>query len=61
MRIELALFEIDDGSGPTLLGRLSDPDLIDLVRERITASRRRELARLESPVRLLPTVESGAE
>jgi hypothetical protein len=56
VRVEVALFELADDptvSGPRLLGRLSDPDLIDLVRDRLAASRRRELARLEAPVRLV--------
>ena len=63
MRTELALFELADDpsvAGPRLLGRLADPDLIEIVRDRLAAVRRRELARLEPPVRLLPA-ERGSE
>lgn len=63
MRTEVVLFELaDDPSvvGPRLLGRLTDPDLIAIVRDRLAAVRRRELARLEPPVRLVPT-EAGSE
>ena len=57
MRVEVALFELPDCpdlGGPRLLGRLTDPDLVEVVRERLAAARRRELSRLEKPVRLLP-------
>ncbi len=43
-----------EASGPALLGRTSDPDLVAQVREHLAAKRRRELARLESPVRPVP-------
>lgn len=61
MRTELALFELADDpnvAGPRLLGRLTDPDLIETARQRLAASRRRELARLESPVRLVTEPDS---
>jgi len=56
-RVELVLFELGDDpavTGPRLLGRLADPALIELVRDRLAATQRRALARLESPVRLAP-------
>lgn len=45
-----------DSGGPRLLGRLSDSDLVREVRDRIATSRRRELARLDNPVRPAPAV-----
>ncbi len=39
--------------GPRIIGRLADADLVDEARRRIAAARRRELVRLESPVRLV--------
>ena len=60
-RIEITLVEwpeCSDIGGPRLLGRIADPDLVEEVRERIAAARRRELAHLEEPVRLVP---EGAE
>jgi hypothetical protein len=56
MRFEVALFELADdpaSAGPRLLGRLTDPELIDLVRDRLASARRRELAQIEAPVRLV--------
>ena len=53
---DIALIEWPSGShagGPRLLGRVSDPDLVEAVRDRIGAARRRELARLERPARLV--------
>ena len=53
--LSVALLEWPDGlqaGGPRLLGRTSEPDLIARVQERLAADRRRELARLEPPVRL---------
>ncbi|MEB2346929.1 MAG: hypothetical protein OZ948_19625 [Deltaproteobacteria bacterium] len=60
-RIDLALVEWPETpeAGPRLLGRLADPDLVAAARERIAAARRRDLAALEAPVRLVP--EAGAE
>ena len=52
--LSVALLEWLDGpdrGGPRLLGRTSDPDLVAQVRERLAADRRRELARIEPPVR----------
>lgn len=54
-RIDLCLVEWPDlpnVGGPRLLGRLGDPDLVELVRERLAAVGQRELARLKSPARL---------
>ncbi len=60
MRTDIALVQwpSDPTLGPRLLGRIDDPDLVREVRERIAAVRRRELAALESPVRLLPETEA---
>ncbi len=54
--LEVSLIEWPEGvelGGPRLLGRSSDPDLIQAVRERIAADRRRALAEVEPPVRLV--------
>jgi hypothetical protein len=58
-RLELLLAEFPDGpaGGPRLLGRLRDPDLIDLARERLTEAARRRLRRL----RQLQPVPAGEE
>ena len=55
MHIDVALIEwsSDRSVGPRILGRTSDPALVDAVRERLAAQRREELARLEPPVRLV--------
>ena len=53
----VALVEWPDGpeeGGPRLLGRISDPEVVADIRKRIAAARRRQLARLESPVRPVP-------
>ena len=53
---ELALIEWPEGQdvgGPRVLGRVTDSDVISHVRELIAARRRQELARLQSPVRLV--------
>ena len=58
--LNVALLEWPDGpeaSGPRLLGRTSDPDLVAQVRKHLAAKRRRELARLESPARPVPAEE----
>jgi hypothetical protein len=64
MRIEVALFELPDDPGvcgPRLLGRLTDPDLVEAVRTRVARARLRELAHLQGPVRLVPSPdETGA-
>ena len=52
MTLEVCLIETDE-EGVRLIGRSFDSDLVELVRERIAAERRRELARLEQPVRLV--------
>ena len=54
MRLEISLIEWPDDldSGPRLLGRLSDPELIETVRERLAAARCREISRLRVPVEL---------
>lgn len=57
---ELALFE-DGESGLRLLGRIEDPDLIAEASRRIARVRRRELAALEPPVRLLPDLPEPRE
>ena len=48
--LEVALIEWPDGlssgSGPRVLGHVSDPKIITEVQDRIAAQRRRELARL---------------
>jgi len=46
MHLELALFG-EDPRGVRLIGRLSDPDLVELARERIAGRKRLELAGLE--------------
>lgn len=50
-REAVGLFAIS-GGGILLVARTSDPELIQTVRNQIAAERRRELARLEPPVRL---------
>jgi hypothetical protein len=53
--LEVSLIEWPSGpehGGPRLLGRSADPDLITAVREHLAAASRRELTRLEPPVRL---------
>jgi len=64
MKIDLALVEWPDApetGPPRLLGRIDDADLVDAARNRLAATRRRELAHLERPVRLVPSVEAGTE
>ncbi len=60
-RIDLALLEWPDSpdNSPRLLGRLRDEDLVDEARRRLADHRRRELAALEPPVRLLDDEEDG--
>ena len=61
--LEISLIDWpEDGGRPRLLGRTAEPELLEVVSERIAAVRRRELAELERPVRLLnrePTEEPG--
>jgi hypothetical protein len=54
--LHVALIESDEG-GTRLLGRTTDPDLVDRVRGCLAAERRRELAELEGPVRLVRPAE----
>ena len=51
-RLQVGLFTTSD-AGVRLLGRTSEPDIIASVQERIAAERRRELAELEPPLRLV--------
>ena len=46
--LELALFAEDDAGGIRLVGRLTDPDIVQDARTRLAAQRRAELARLEA-------------
>lgn len=51
---------IEEGvPAPRILGRLSDPDLVAEVRERLAAAQRRRLAALEPPVR--PVADPDSE
>ena len=59
--IEVALAEWRDGGGPVVLGRSTDPAIVQQVREHLAAQRRRELARLEPPVRAVPEPPEGPE
>ena len=57
-RFEVALFEADEAGGIRLVGRSTDPALIEDARARILAQRRAEVAGLERqsgfpPVRLV--------
>ena len=59
MRIELVIIGWEDGCDPQgnrarLLGRLTDPDLLQEAKARVVAERRRDLARLDGPLRLAP-------
>jgi len=59
-KIEIALVRWpEDCSHAEVLGRLTDPDLVELVRRRVVALQRRKLAELESPVRLVPPCKPG--
>ena len=59
--LEMALAEWPEGGGPIVLGRTTDPAIVRAVREHLAARRRRELSRLEGPVRLVPPREDGDE
>ncbi len=55
--LEVALIEWPDGreaGGPRVIGHVTDPEIVARVRRLIAAARRRELARLEPPVRPAP-------
>jgi hypothetical protein len=60
MTLEIGLFEVLEGGGARLVGRLSDPDLVETARDRLASAQRRALARLESPVRLVADPDDGA-
>ena len=54
--LEVALVEFPEGveaGGPRVLGRVSDPQIVETVRAALAAERRRDLARLQSPVHLV--------
>jgi hypothetical protein len=62
MRVDLALIEYAPDGGARLLGRTSDPDLIEAVRERLLAAQQEQLAQLqrqETPPRLRPIRADG--
>lgn len=56
---EVAIFETTPEGSTVLIGRTEDPDILKIVAERLAADRRRELAQLERPVRLVPGPEGG--
>ncbi len=56
-QFEVALFSSDEAGAVRMVGRSTEQGLVDLVRERLAAQRRRELSELQSPVRLVPTPE----
>ena len=62
--LEVSLIEWPEGraSGrPRLLESSTDPELVSIVRERLAAQRRRELAYLEPPLRPVPDDDSENE
>jgi hypothetical protein len=54
LEVSLIEWEGPENSAPRLLGRTTDPDLVEAVRSRLAASRRRDLVRLAPPVRVVP-------
>ncbi len=55
--LDLTLIEWPEGrdqGGPRLLGTITDPDLVSMVRSRLAAQRRLQLARLSPAVRPVP-------
>ena len=61
-RLDIALFEWPDdptSSGPRLLGRISDADLVRTVRDRLVSVRQRELAKLARPDKARGERDSG--
>ena len=55
MRLHVALFDLKP-DGVQLIGRTEDSDVVELVRERIAAQRRAQLAQLEGRhLRALPS------
>ena len=59
-RFEVGLFAISE-QGTCLVGRSEDLKLVRLLREQIAADCRRELARVEPPVRLASEDQTSAE
>ena len=59
--LEVCLIEWLEGGGPRVIGHLRDPEIVARVRRLIAAARRRELARLERPVRLARGTEPDDE
>jgi hypothetical protein len=59
--VEVALAEWPEVGGPVVLGRSTDPSIVQQVREHLAAQRRRELARLDPPVRPVPRSPEGSE
>ena len=62
--LEVSLIEWAEGRAfgrPRLLESSTDPELVSIVRERLAAERRRELARLEAPVRLASEDQTSAK
>ena len=54
--LDVSLIEWPQGrpaGGPRILGTSSDPKLVKIVHDRLAADRRRALAELEPPVRLV--------
>ena len=52
--LEIALIEWPDGreaGGPRVIGHVTNPEIVAQVRKIISSARRRELVRLEPPVR----------
>ena len=58
--LQVGLFATS-GDGVRLLGRTSEPDIVESVQERIVAERRRELAEIEPPIRLVADSPEGTE
>ncbi len=63
MQQEVSLIEWPEGphSGPRLLGRTDDPKVVRYVRDHLARLRRQELARLEPPVRVVPSDSNPGE
>jgi hypothetical protein len=58
-QLQVGLFSKTD-AGVRLLGHTSKPDIVTSVQECIAAERRRELAELEPPIRLVTSTPEGA-
>ena len=62
--LEIALIEWPEGraaGGPRVVGHLTDPEIVERVRDLVAAARRRELARLQPAVRSIPHDDSDSE